>query len=292
MRREVRRTLYSLTPDYQRGIEADEYEVVLVDNGSREPLSAREVEGFGRGFRYFEIEDASPSPAAAMNFGVSQARGEMVTICIDGARILSPGILAAVVRLAGKNPGRSVLVSTLAWHLGPQVQHLAMRDGYDEEVEDRLLGSIDWRRNGYELFRVSCLAESSADGWFLSPSESNCVSLLKRDYERLEGFDESFVSPGGGLVNLDFFERAVADPQMLYFCLLGEGTFHQVHGGVVTNAFVPPWQELETEYRRIRGRGYRMPSRKPICVGAVPSQAIEFFEHSERRAASPGLSRH
>ena len=41
--------------------------------------------------------------------------------------------------------------------------------------------------------------------------------------------------PGGGYVNLDFFERVANAPGVNLVTLLGEGSFHQVHGGTTTN---------------------------------------------------------
>ena len=59
----------------------------------------------------------------------------------------------------------------------------------------------------------------------------------------LGGFNEGFVSPGGGLVDLDFFREAIESNLFEPLLLLGEGSFHQFHGGVATN--VPlnnhPW---------------------------------------------------
>jgi len=39
--REASRTLYSLSPHYQRHIAAQDYEVIVVDNGSTPPFDAR-----------------------------------------------------------------------------------------------------------------------------------------------------------------------------------------------------------------------------------------------------------
>jgi hypothetical protein len=52
MAREARRTLHSLTREYQRGIEGLDYEVIVVDNGSPEPLGEPFVR-FGRTSRTF-----------------------------------------------------------------------------------------------------------------------------------------------------------------------------------------------------------------------------------------------
>ena len=79
MQREAARTLFSLSPSYQKPA-ADNYEVIVVENGSSERLEGKEVRRLGANFRYFYFEAKTPSPAEAINFGVSMARGEMVGI--------------------------------------------------------------------------------------------------------------------------------------------------------------------------------------------------------------------
>ena len=69
MRREAARTLFSLATPYQRGVSPEDYEVLVVDNGSTHPLDEAWVKSFGPGFRYFYRQSDNPSPAAAMNFG-------------------------------------------------------------------------------------------------------------------------------------------------------------------------------------------------------------------------------
>ena len=41
--------------------------------------------------------------------------------------------------------------------------------------------------------------------------------------------------PGGGYANLDLFERLAVTPGVTLATILGEGSFHQVHGGTTTN---------------------------------------------------------
>jgi len=47
MNRELPRTLRSLRADYQRGVEPDEYELIVVDNGSPAPINEESVAGAG-----------------------------------------------------------------------------------------------------------------------------------------------------------------------------------------------------------------------------------------------------
>lgn len=284
MRREAPRTLHSLTRAYQRQVDDLDYEVIAIDNGSSEPLDPETVTGRGKEFRYFYLETASVSPSGAVNFAAARARGRYVTVCVDGARILSPGILhyTALATRLHETP----LITTFGWHLGEKMQNDAIRDGYNQHVEDLLLKNTAWQADGYRLFDIACPAGSSAGGWFLPFSESNCLTVSRPMFDALGGFDEGFRTPGGGLVNLDYLKRACALPQSVLMILLGEGTFHQFHGGIATN--VPrethPWKTFAQEYERLRGEPYRIPEKEPLFLGTAPRAALPFLYHSASKA--------
>jgi len=286
MAREAPRTLHTLCPAYQRGVTAADYEVIAIDAGSTRPLNAGLVASFGPNFRLLRTA-AAPSPAAAVNAGARIARGEAIALCIDGARMLSPGIVRLM--LAAFRAYADPVVATLAWHLGPKLQNESVLEGYGQAAEDRLLESVDWREDGYELFRISCLAASSAGGWFWPVSESNCLAVRRASWDLLGGLDERFRSPGGGLVNLDFYREA-CDRLGQLVMLLGEGTFHQFHGGVATNVPLArhPWSAFLAEYTEIRGRDFQPSSKTAEYLGGLPPQARLFLADSLAAAGSPG----
>jgi hypothetical protein len=288
MAREAPRTLFTLSPAYQRGVSADDYEVFAVDAGSEEPLAEELVRGFGGNFRLVRTA-ASASPVAAVNYAASLARGGAIALCIDGARMLSPGIIRHM--LAAFRAWDDPLVATLAWHLGPKVQNESLLDGYNQAAEDALLYSVDWRRDGYELFRISTLAISSKNGWFQPIAESNCMAVRKDAWNRLGGLDAGFTTAGGGLVNLDFYRRACEALNPLVV-LLGEGTFHQFHGGVATNVPLDkhPSISFMDEYVRIRGEEFRRPEKPPLFLGGMPPQALNFLRISANAAVNPQAS--
>ena len=96
MRREAPRTLHSLSRAYQEGIEGTSYEVIVVENGSDDDqaLGGAFVRDFGPEFRYLDLAgDASPSPVAALNRGIEMSRGRSLALMIDGAHVLTPGVL-------------------------------------------------------------------------------------------------------------------------------------------------------------------------------------------------------
>jgi len=282
MRREAPRTLRSLSPGYQRGVDPAAYEVIVVDNGSAEPLSAAEVEGSGPNVRYRMLPPGNPSPAAAVNAGLAMARGRFVGVLLDGARMLTPGVVGLALR-ALRLHDRAV-VATLAWHLGPDHQSRSAAQGYDRVVEDGLLDSIGWPADGYRLFEIAALAGSNAGGWFLPLAESCCLFLPRALADELGGWDEAFDLPGGGLVNLDAFVRACDLPGTELVVLLGEGSFHQIHGGVTTAAGTALPAAFHEQYLRLRDRPFTPPAKPALYLGPVPAAALPFLEASAQVA--------
>jgi hypothetical protein len=251
MVRELPRTIRSLSPAMQRDIEPGDYEVILIDNGSTQTCDENELRRLLPGLVMYQMQNAAVSPVPAINFGLTVARGDLVGVCIDGARMASPGLLSKA--LAASQLHRRPVIGTIAFHLGPEVQIESVKYGYNQAIEDELLARSGWEADGYQLFTISALAASSAGGWFELPAESNALFLRAEHWRALGGWDEGFVTPGGGLVNCDTWTRVCADPTGELIMLLGEATFHQVHGGVVTNNLNPPIKLFHEEYERLSG---------------------------------------
>jgi hypothetical protein len=283
MLRELPRTLRSLSPAMQHGVRADEYEIILIDNGSPEPMPLDAFPTFGAQVSCHYIENASVSPAAAANFGLKQARGRLIGMMIDGARLASPGLLATAL-LAEKLDERPV-ISSLGFHLGFDRQMETVNNGYDQTAEDALLDAAQWTEDGYRLFDIAALAGSSEGGFFLPTGESNALFLPRRLWRELGGLDERFASPGGGYVNLDAYRRACELPRTRLVVMLGEGTFHQVHGGVATNATTPDRHlDFHDEYVRLRQQEYSFPRRDTVYLGQASTPALRVIEQSARLA--------
>ncbi len=282
MAREAPRTLRTLSPACQTDIAAEDYEIIVVDNGSSHPLSDEVVGALPGNVQYVALATTSPSPVGAIAHGVARSQGDLIGIMIDGARMASPGLLARAVEAA--RLADEPVVTTLGWHLGPDVQHRSQRAGYDRAAEDALLASVDWQADGYQLFRIATLSESSAGGWFLPAAESNAVFLRRRTWEALDGFDARFDLPGGGFANLDFHRRACEHPGATPIVLLGEGTFHQLHGGVATNRRDDRLlAAFAAQYEQLRGEPFRPPDRRFRCYGIVPDVCAPALEQSAVR---------
>jgi len=273
MRREAERTLHSLTRTYQQGIEDLDYEVIVVENGSveEEKLDEAFVRTFGPEFRYLDLgEKATPSPANALNCGIASANGEAIALMIDGAHVLTPGVLRfGMLGLEAYGPA---MVATQQWYVGPGQQPDTMMHGYDQEYEDRLFDEIEWPNDGYRLFDIGHFVGER--DWFDGLWESNCIFAPRNLLEQVGGMDETFSMAGGGYANLDFYERIGATPDVTVVSILGEGTFHQAHGGTTTNESDPEERRqrlgsYDRHYRDLRGRVFRGPGKPIHFVGSM-----------------------
>lgn len=272
MARELPRTIRTLSPSLQRDVAADDYEVIVVDNGSPRPPTHEEVAAWSPNARLINIVDPTVSPVRAINRALQEARGELIGVLIDGARMASPRLLATALEASRLHP--RPVVGTLAFHLGPDVQMRSVQQGYNQDVEDRLLEASGWEQDPYRLFGVSVFAGSSMAGWFVIPSETNALFLTRSHWQELGGFDPGFVTPGGGLANLDLWRRTCEDPSVQVIMILGEATFHQVHRGVATNALESPWEQFHAEYLALRGKPFESPQANAVFFGRMPAATL------------------
>lgn len=290
--RQAERTLLTLSADYQRWIDADDYEVIVVDNGSTPPLDPASLDRLRGNFRLIRIDDALPSPARAFNRGLAAARGNVIGMMIDGARLVTPGMLH-YARL-GATGCPAAVVASLGWYLGGDVQGEAAQAGYDAAAEDALLASIGWPDDGYRLFEIATIDESSVDGWFHPIAESNSLFMSRTMWNRLGGLDERFDAAGGGLLNLDTCRRALEVEGAESIVLLGEGSFHQVHGGVSTNQSserqAANWHAWHAQYQELTGRDFSyVPRLRPATlIGMLPPAALSAFTRAALAPARPG----
>jgi glycosyltransferase involved in cell wall biosynthesis len=285
MAAQIRNTLRSLLPPYQRGVETSDYEIILIDNGSAKILDD-ETRTISPNLQYIYLSPnkSSSNPASAMNRAATLSRAPLLCLMIDGARMLTPGVLSWAMRLLELAPG--AMVEVRGWHLGPKWQPESVAEGYNHDIECHLLDQVRWWENGYRLFDISSGSAQTKRGISQPASESNCLFVSRALFDRLGGFDERYKEAGGGLVNLDFYARAVAAADHVW-TLLGEGTFHQVHGGAATSLSLEELRlaivRWSAESSTLRGPLPPIDPDKFILAGHIPRE----FQAWLSRTTSP-----
>jgi len=292
MAREIPRTLRSLARDYQVASGDLEYEVLLVDNGSPVPLDETAWQGVDVPVRLIRLDDAPPSPARAINCGLEAASGDIICLMIDGAHMLTPGVfrMALLTYQAFEN----AVVAIRYFYLGIGEQTETVLNGYDKLTEDQLLERIEWPTDGYRLFEISTPLRSGANRitWFNRMPEANCLFMKKSLFREQGGADERFDYPGGGFLNLDIYKRAVEAPGVTPVQIIGEGSFHQLHGGITTNSSgaerKAQLDRYREQYAQIRGHSEVMSKASFIYLGHMPTTQSNISAVEKRRARLAG----
>ncbi|MFI8746539.1 glycosyltransferase [Pseudomonas sp. NPDC077186] len=279
---QAEKTLLSLSPEYQHGVQERDYEVIVVENHSDRLLGCERAMRHAGNVRYFHRQETQRTPVHAINFGAAQARGSHVAIMIDGARMLSPGVVRLAMDAFRLEP--EAAVSAPGYHLGHKLQQVAVNEGYDEVAEAELLKSIDWPQDGYRLFDIAVLSGSCQGGFFQSNYESNFIAMSMRKWKALGGVDSRYDDFGGGNANLDLYKRLLEFPGTPFYMLFGEGSFHQFHGGVTTGTRKAErdviYKQLDDQDRALRGDDRAPPSVRPILFGTPHPSVYRFIRHS------------
>ena len=233
MGRELPRTLVSLSPWFQK-TDPSQYEVLVIQNGG-EAIEPSVIELIAPNFRCVNPSKILKSPAFAINEIVrTEVRSSVVMIIIDGARIQSQFSIRTTLEAVDLFGQDQKVFFSPAYHLGWNKQVISQTQGYNRDIEDSALKQVNWIACPERLFDVSVRAGSHR-GLFELPAEANTFVVSTKIWRHLGGFDERFELPGGGLCNQELFERFCKHAAMIV-CMIGEGSFHQIHGGVSSNS--------------------------------------------------------
>ena len=278
MAKQLVNTLYTLSEDYQQNVSAKDYEVIVVENDSTDTLDATTISKLPDNFRYYLRKELGVSPVPAINFGFEQCYAPVVGLILDGARMISPGVIYHTLQ-SQRLDGR-VITIVPGYHLGDQEQHLSSSQQYNETKENELLSSIDWRNNGYELFRVASFSGANIRGYLQPMMECNCMFAPAECFQTIGYADSQFTLKGGGSVNLHIYRSLGMLPGSRLVVLPGEGSFHQYHGGVTTSSYAGLQAELATHKKQLHslwnGQFHSL-RRNPTLMGEISAQAQPFL---------------
>ncbi|MEH7830335.1 glycosyltransferase [Gemmobacter sp. JM10B15] len=283
MEQALQRSLMSLSRRCQLGLEGRRCEIIVIDNGSARMPQLTPPEGME--FRLLRASRPAPSPVGALNEGLALARAPLIGAWIDGARMASPGLLAAC--LAAAEDARDVVV-TLNYRLGRPDDGVAPAERAAHDAA--LLAGIGWPAQGYGLFSIATAEQAGEQGPIL---ESNALFLSRGLWAELGGFDPVFDEPGGGAANPDLLQRALAAPGTRLVRVTGEGTFHQYHGGTTSTCRESATEALKTIARRYAAlRGQPLARIRQVgSVFASPHAPAPHAPapHAPERIAPPDL---
>lgn len=285
MSRQLENTLLSLTADYQRGVTADDYEVIVMENSSVDNLSPAHVGSLPENFRYVLREETAATPVYAVNEAFSLCRAPFICLMIDGARMVSPGIIRTALMAYASN--ENAVVAIPGYHLGNDEQHLVEGVPDQFKAERALLASIDWLADGYEIFRVSTFSGANRNGYLQPIMECNCLFASSRNYAAIGYANRDFTLPGGGSINLHMYRSLGMLPGTELFVLPGEGSFHQYHGGVTTSSYAEREADIEKHREQLHSYwpgGFHSLRREPTMLGRVATQAQPFLIKSLQRS--------
>ena len=263
MQREAPRTILSLLPPLQRCINNIDYEIIVIDNGSPDPLDLDDILSIApRSVRLNLVRvapsDALASPVGCINTAVRDyATGDWLMVCIDGARLASSHLVCRTADILARHPHAFTFVASR--HLGSKPQMQSIKEGYDQIAEDKLLGSVDWKSDLDQLYAISVWAGAHDKEKPLLQNESNAFAMARKTWDSIGEYNEGFTRPGGGLCNLELFDRYVTRGKGLNVLLYGETTFHSVHGGAATS-HDGYFNASLSEYAQVIGETYRRPT--------------------------------
>lgn len=251
MQHQAMNTVRSLSVRYQRNVCETDYEILVVENASARMLDAEAVCALGGNIRYIRRQETGVSPAPAINEGLAHVRAPVVGLLIDGARMVTPRVIEYALMAHAVAP--DALTAVPGYFIGPCEHQFAAEHGYTEADEAELMARIRWQEN------------------------------------RVGGADERFDLAGGGSLNMYLFRKIGLLSECSHlFVLPGEGSFHQLHGGVTTSSMADR-EKLLLDFREqlhaIAGvLNFSSVMREPIMLGAVTSHAQRFLHYSSRRA--------
>ena len=289
MSQQLENTLLTLAPDYQQGVDGGDYEVIVIENSSGDNLAPEKVAALPDNFRYLLREETAVSPVYAVNEGFAMCRAPLICLMIDGARMVSPGIIQTALQAYAIS--KDAIIAIPGYHLGQEEQHLVAGQQDQETHESQLLASVDWQTDGYELFSISTFSGANRLGYLNPIMECNCLFASAESFAAIGFANTEFQLPGGGSVNLHMYRSLGMLPGSKFYLLPGEGSFHQYHGGVTTSSYEEREADIAKHNVQLQSfwpGGFHGLRRDASLLGRVPLQAkkflLESLQHSQKRS--------
>jgi hypothetical protein len=265
--------LHSLSPQFQRNVRADDYEIIVVEAPSSDTLGEARARARAENLRYFSLDAAAAWRASALSFGVEQCRAPNLGVLFDGSHIVTPRVVELALSALGL--GSRPLVFVPEYCLGKTPELAAQAE------------AVDWRSDSDPLFASSRFGPANPNG-FLGPMLGTVCSFFPlASFREVGGFEPRLDGPGGGALSLGLYTRLCLLKGAQLIALAGEGAFRQLHPEVDTperRAAESSLQALIGDRAFPQGPGFRAVHREPIVFGPIPGPAQRFVASSAELA--------
>ena len=202
---EMEKTLFSL--EKQVGMSPDEYEIIIANTNPEDKLAEDVAHYFWRLYknvRLIQVHDEKTKLIKVAGYGLNlgvrnYARGDLLVIVIDPARVPTPGVLRKT-RDQFEQWGDDIVTTTVPYHF---FKHYSDRSFTVEECRKEF-AKTRWKQDFYHLFDFAAHTNISKSGIF---NESTWTGITKENYLKVGGHNEFFVDWGNN--NLDFWRRVI-----------------------------------------------------------------------------------
>ena len=166
----------------------DNYELIVVENGSREEETFKvyeeiEKSPFARVVKYEAAEDEGFNFSKLVNFGVSKSGGDMILLLNNDTEVISRDWIENMLMYAQREDVGAV--GSKLYYGDRTIQHAGIVIGLGaHRTAGHTHYRLSWENLGY-MGRL-CYAQN------VSAVTGACLMVKRSDYERLNGFDESF----------------------------------------------------------------------------------------------------
>lgn len=212
-------TVHSIINDLETFLSRDEWEIIIVDNGSLDKINWRFF--MERGLYYYRnvriLFDPIMGNVTARNKGAKIAKGKYLFFS-DAHMSFRPGAFKRAIQAIDESGG--IVHGAVQWMGGYEPAQPSLQ--YSIKVGEKLWGT--WN-----------MAEISHDSWFYIPCSGHCFLGVDREqFLNFGGYNDYFRCYGGGELYLDmkwwmFGSVVVVDPTIVVYHLsAGRGySYHQ-----------------------------------------------------------------
>ncbi len=136
-------TIYSLSIHHQQDVTEQDYEIIVLEITSGQPLDENRLYKMGRNIRYYLRDETTESVALAIKEGIKLTHSKFVSVVADGGMLVTPGVVRAALDAIRLN--RNAVVAVPAYGISVDTGNKPKRRVNHQVKLTHLLNSIRWK---------------------------------------------------------------------------------------------------------------------------------------------------